>query len=426
MVATGGTALDPTIVEALVRPVTSQQRALGRPRRRCSPSSPRASPSRPSRWPRRLPPEAVDAQVEAMFTKLADEVSAGQPGGARRACVTCTRRSSTARSRARPSRDSCPAGSPRSCATRGAASARPSASRCTVVMSDIRSYSTIAEHADPSQLAGQLNTHRAAMNRAIIGEGGTVMQFVGDAVMAVFGAPVPQARPRRPGRGRGRRACTRSRPRSTSQWSRARTCPSSGSGSACPPARWPPRCSGSEERLEYTLVGDTVNLSQRLQQLGLGRRDRDLGATTRRALGRGRDHHARRRSSSRAATRPSSPTRSSCATPRSDRASSNAQRRRDTMTTTRTDTPPSGTIHARRRSRCAASARPSRPRSPRCGPCAASTSPSSADLHRPDGSLGVRQVDAAQSDRRARGGRRGDDHRGGRIDDRRAPRTTTP
>ena len=58
-------------------------------------------------------------------------------------------------------------------------------------MSDIRSYSTIAEHADPSELAGQLNTHRAAMNRAIIGEGGTVMQFVGDAVMAVFGAPVP-------------------------------------------------------------------------------------------------------------------------------------------------------------------------------------------------------------------------------------------
>ena len=62
----------------------------------------------------------------------------------------------------------------------------------TVLMSDIRSYSAIAEHADPTQLAGQLNTHRAAMNRAILAEGGTVMQFVGDAVMAVFGAPFPQ------------------------------------------------------------------------------------------------------------------------------------------------------------------------------------------------------------------------------------------
>src|SRR5260370_750161 len=65
----------------------------------------------------------------------------------------------------------------------------------TVLMSDIRSYSTIAEHADPSQLAGQLNTHRAAMNRAILGEGGTVMQFVGDAAMAVFAAPFPPPYP---------------------------------------------------------------------------------------------------------------------------------------------------------------------------------------------------------------------------------------
>ena len=60
-------------------------------------------------------------------------------------------------------------------------------------MSDIRGYSTIAEHADPSQLAQQLNRHRAEMNRAILAAGGTVMQYVGDAVMAVFGAPEPCA-----------------------------------------------------------------------------------------------------------------------------------------------------------------------------------------------------------------------------------------
>src|SRR5437764_13327471 len=37
-----------------------------------------------------------------------------------------------------------------------------------------------------------LNTHRAEMNIAILAELGTVMQYVGDAVMAVFGAPFPQ------------------------------------------------------------------------------------------------------------------------------------------------------------------------------------------------------------------------------------------
>ena len=41
-------------------------------------------------------------------------------------------------------------------------------------------------------LAGQLDEHRREMNAAILAEGGTVMQYVGDAVMAVFGAPFPQ------------------------------------------------------------------------------------------------------------------------------------------------------------------------------------------------------------------------------------------
>ncbi len=38
----------------------------------------------------------------------------------------------------------------------------------TVLMSDIRGYSTISEHTDPSLLAQQLNRHRAEMNGAIL------------------------------------------------------------------------------------------------------------------------------------------------------------------------------------------------------------------------------------------------------------------
>ena len=112
----------------------------------------------------------------------------------------------------------------------------------TVLMSDIRSYSTIAEHADPSQLAGQLNMHRAAMNQAILGEDGTVMQFVGDAVMAVFGAPFAQAdhadRAVAAAAGHARRC----KPRSTGA-GRTRACPPSGSASGSRPARRRRRCS---------------------------------------------------------------------------------------------------------------------------------------------------------------------------------------
>src|SRR5712691_6574134 len=190
VVATGGTALDPSIVEALVAPVVpdggllpAEEELLGMVAEGKTIKAIAAA--------RRVPPEAVAAEVDAVFVKLAQGVSAGSDSALRRlrqlhqAIVDREEQGETL-SRLLPS---------------GLAEKlrreRPdigTAERVTVtvLMSDIRSYSTIAEHADPTQLAGQLNTHRAAMSRAVLSEGGTVMQFVGDAVMAVFGAPFPQ------------------------------------------------------------------------------------------------------------------------------------------------------------------------------------------------------------------------------------------
>jgi class 3 adenylate cyclase len=114
-------------------------------------------------------------------------------------------------------------------------------------------------------LAGQLNTHRAAMNQAILGEGGTVMQFVGDAVMAVFGAPFPQS-------DHADRAVTAAAAMHELQaginarW-RQDGLPAFGLGLGLSTGEAAAALLGSAERLEYTLVGDTVNLSQRLQQL---------------------------------------------------------------------------------------------------------------------------------------------------------------
>jgi adenylate cyclase len=135
----------------------------------------------------------------------------------------------------------------------------------TVLMGDIRSYSTIAEHADPSQLAGQLNTHRGAMNEAILGQEGTIMQFVGDAVMAVFGAPFSQ--PDHADRALQAAAdAHRLQAGVNATWERDRL-PPFGLGVGLSTGRAAAALLGTEERLEYTVVGDTVNLSQRLQQL---------------------------------------------------------------------------------------------------------------------------------------------------------------
>jgi adenylate cyclase len=261
-VASGGTALDPAIVEALLQPVIApggllpaEEELLG--------MIAEGKPIKAIAASRMMPPQAVDAEVEAVFVKLAAGVSAGQQGALHRlrllhqAIVDREEQGETL-SRLLPG----------GLAEKLRQEARPFGETelvtVTVLMSDIRSYSTIAEHADPSQLAGQLGTHRAAMNQAILGQAGTVMQFVGDAVMAVFGAPFPQS-------DHADRAVAAAIAMHKLQddinrrWEREGR-PAFRLGLGLSTGEAAAALLGSAERLEYTLVGDTVNLSQRLQQ----------------------------------------------------------------------------------------------------------------------------------------------------------------
>jgi adenylate cyclase len=262
-VASGGTALDPVIVEALLRPVIAPGGLLPAEENLLAMIA-AGKPIKAIAAARKAPPEAVDAEVEAVFLKLAAGVSAGQQGAIQRlrllhkAIVDREEQGETL-SRLLPS----------GLADKLRQESRPIGEIerviVTVLMSDIRSYSTIAEHADPSQLAGQLGTHRAAMNQAILGEGGTVMQFVGDAVMAVFGAPFPR-------QDHADRAVAAAvsmhafQADINAEWGRLGM-PAFGLGLGLSTGEAAAALLGSAEHLEYTLVGDTVNLSQRLQQL---------------------------------------------------------------------------------------------------------------------------------------------------------------
>jgi class 3 adenylate cyclase/ActR/RegA family two-component response regulator len=261
-VATGGTALDPTIVDALVQPVNAddlsgadedllQQVAAGRTIKAIAAA-------------RGTTPEAVGDDVEKLFLKLAQGASTGTASALRRlrmlhqAIVDREEQGETL-SRLLPG------GLAEKLRTEGRRIGETEEVEITVLMSDIRGYSGIAEGADPSALARQLNEHRAAMNDAILGQGGTVMQFVGDAVMAVFGAPFPQA-------DHAEQALTAARLMHRAQaevnrrWEAAGLTPFLlGIGLSSGPAA--AALLGSEERLEYTVVGDTVNLAQRLQDL---------------------------------------------------------------------------------------------------------------------------------------------------------------
>jgi adenylate cyclase len=262
-VATGGTALDPAIVEALVRPVIAPG-GLTPAEEGLLNMVAEGKPVKAIAAVRGVPPAAVEAEVEALFVKLATGVSTGDGGALRRlrvlhqAIVDREEQGETL-SRLLPG----------GLADKLREHPRPIGETervvVTVLMSDIRSYSAIAEHSDPGQLAGQLNTHRAAMNRAILGAGGTVMQFVGDAVMAVFGAPFPQ--PDHADRAMAAAAQMHALQAEINAHWITDGLPPFGLGLGLSTGEAVAALLGSAERLEYTLVGDTVNLSQRLQQL---------------------------------------------------------------------------------------------------------------------------------------------------------------
>jgi class 3 adenylate cyclase len=134
----------------------------------------------------------------------------------------------------------------------------------TVLISDVRGYSAIAEDSDPGRLAVQLKEHRAVASDAVLAERGTIMQFVGDSVMAVFGAPEPQ-----PDHAecalRAALSMHRDQYALNRRWE-SDGLPSFALGVGLSTGLVAAALIGSEERAEYSLVGDTVNLAQRLQQ----------------------------------------------------------------------------------------------------------------------------------------------------------------
>ncbi|HUK63753.1 MAG TPA: adenylate/guanylate cyclase domain-containing protein, partial [Dongiaceae bacterium] len=60
----------------------------------------------------------------------------------------------------------------------------------SVLFSDLRGFTTLSERMEPERIAAHLNEYFDAMTSAIFAHRGMINDFVGDAVMAVFGAPV--------------------------------------------------------------------------------------------------------------------------------------------------------------------------------------------------------------------------------------------
>lgn len=139
----------------------------------------------------------------------------------------------------------------------------------TVLFCDVRGFTSISEGRDPQWVVQLLNEFFTPMTRLVLAHGGTLDKYMGDALMAFFGAPVPHA----DHAARACRAACAMRAelvRLNAAWREAgRFEPgkSLGIGIGLNSGEMSVGNMGSEEIFDYTVIGDSVNLGSRVEGL---------------------------------------------------------------------------------------------------------------------------------------------------------------
>jgi len=170
---------------------------------------------------------------------------------------------------------------------------RPQHLDATVLFADLHGYSPVAARLAPADTARWLNEFLSPMADVIMAHRGVIRQYAGDAIMAVFGAPIPsETRAEQERDARTAVTCAREMQRRFAElndgW-RAAGKPTAGLRIGLYSGPMVGCNIGSRQRLEYTVVGDAVNMAARLQALALpdgdeGERGRILIGDATRAL----------------------------------------------------------------------------------------------------------------------------------------------
>ncbi len=136
----------------------------------------------------------------------------------------------------------------------------------SIIFSDIRGFTTLSEKLTPEEVVALLNPYLEAMSKMIYKHGGTVDKYEGDAIMAFFGEPVPY----KDHAVRAMRASLDMRKALTElkdQWAKEGRPSKIEMGIGINSGEVFVGMVGSEQRINYTVIGDNANLASRLQDL---------------------------------------------------------------------------------------------------------------------------------------------------------------
>jgi len=147
----------------------------------------------------------------------------------------------------------------------GAYSLEGESRELTVLFSDVRGFTTISEGLDPTQLTQLMNEYLTPMTHVIQKHRGTIDKYMGDAIMAFWGAPLQDPQHARHALLAGMEMLAKLE--ALQEHFKAKGWPPIKAGVGLNTGEMTVGNMGSEFRLAYTVMGDAVNLGSRLEGL---------------------------------------------------------------------------------------------------------------------------------------------------------------